>query len=70
MEPEKGFFTEDENIEFEILRKQLSGQPLPGKGEWNVYSLKQPSQTPLPSEVAQLMPVGSVGGTRVFSPRG
>ena len=68
VEPKKGFFTEDENIEFEILRKQLSGQPLPGKGEWTVYSLKQPSQTPLPSEVAQLMPLDSVGDDSRFKP--
>lgn len=49
--PPANFLLTNEKSEFTILRSDLSGRPLSGKGKWRVVRLKNPAQTLSPSEI-------------------
>jgi uncharacterized protein YfaS (alpha-2-macroglobulin family) len=47
---ESGFFREEAESTFTILRTDLNGTPKPGKGSWRVVKLVQPEATLLPAD--------------------
>ncbi len=44
------FFLEDQKSQLTIMRTNLDGNPSPGKGQWQVFSLKSPEETLLPAQ--------------------
>ncbi len=50
IELERGFFVEGQASGLTVLRQNLDGKPLPGKGSWELFSLIQPDRVLLPSE--------------------
>jgi alpha-2-macroglobulin len=53
---EKAFFAENAPIKISILRSNLDGVPMAGKGTWNIVALKGPAETLLPAEQPLFIP--------------
>jgi uncharacterized protein YfaS (alpha-2-macroglobulin family) len=54
----QAFFLADSDVELTVARKSLDNEPRPGEGKWRLFSLRQPTTTPLPAEISLLPPGG------------
>ncbi len=49
--PKENFYLAGKKVEIEILRYDLNGRPLSGKGKWKLIQLKLPSKTLSPADI-------------------
>ncbi len=54
--PEHQFFRENQPVGIKLLRTNLDGVPLPGKGSWRLVSLRQPEKASTPADLPIVRP--------------
>lgn len=55
---DKPFYEPEQNIQISLYRRNLSGEPQGGAGQYQLYQLKQPDAPVRPSEIPIMVPEG------------
>ncbi len=56
IEGDRAFFLASEEVDLEIVRRDLDGLPRAGSGRWQLFRVQQPATAPLPAEQPPMGP--------------
>ncbi|MFL5784941.1 MAG: MG2 domain-containing protein, partial [Bacteriovoracaceae bacterium] len=66
--PVDNFFLADKKVEIQIVRSDLNGRPLAGKGKWKLLRVKVPSKTLAPSDIPAPKELQTLTGDKLILP--